>query len=116
MYVIIEIEKDYMELCLTRWNKPTPPPESDLRQIYRQEGLSPYAWSNAPGDVYPPHSHGYHKVLYVVSGSITWILPQLDQRLEAFPGDRLDLPRGVVHAAKVGSLGVTCLEAHLDAV
>jgi hypothetical protein len=29
------------------------------------------------------------------------------------PGDRLDLPAGVLHAALVGEQGVVCLEAHL---
>jgi hypothetical protein len=29
------------------------------------------------------------------------------------PGDRLDLPASVVHAAEVGENGVVCLEAHL---
>lgn len=104
-----------MELKLTRWSNPTPPTQAELQAIYRQEGLAPYAWSNGPHDVYPAHTHGYHKVLYVVSGSITWILGEGSERqeLETFPGDRIDLPRGTLHAARVGSHGVTCLEAHL---
>ncbi len=62
-----------------------PPSEQELRRLYRQEGLSPYAWSNAPGDVYAQHVHDYHKVLYVLRGSITWILPQTGQEIEARP-------------------------------
>jgi quercetin dioxygenase-like cupin family protein len=103
-----------MELKITRWNQPVLPTEGELQEIYRQEGLSPYAWSNGPGDVYSAHQHSYHKVLYVVSGSITWSLPELGQVVETFPGDRIDLPRGTLHAARVGSRGVTCLEAHLS--
>ena len=103
-----------MELKITRWNKSTTPTEGELLEIYRQEGLSPYAWSNGPGDVYPAHVHAYHKVLYVVRGSITWELPDLAQEIETHPGDRIDLPRGTSHAARVGPRGVTCLEAHLD--
>jgi quercetin dioxygenase-like cupin family protein len=53
-------------------------------------------------------------VIYVFHGSITWILPESNQEIETFAGDRLDLPRGVVHAARVGAHGVTCLEAHQD--
>jgi quercetin dioxygenase-like cupin family protein len=101
-----------MELKLTCWGGAQPPSEQELRRLYRQEGLSPYAWSNAPGDVYAQHVHDYHKVLYVLRGSITWILPGTGQEIETHPGDRLDLPRGTVHAARVGPLGVTCLEAH----
>jgi quercetin dioxygenase-like cupin family protein len=102
-----------MELKITRWNKPAPPTQDELLQIYRQEGLSPYAWSNGPGDVYPAHEHSYHKVLYVVRGSITWSLPELGQEIETTSGDRIDLPQGTRHAARVGPMGVTCLEAHL---
>lgn len=108
-----------MELTITRWNQPEPPTEDELRLLYREEGLTPYAWGNDPGDFYAPHSHSYDKVLYVVSGSITWFLPQAvsaaspsGQQIDAFPGDRIDLPRGTVHAALVGPHGVVCLEAH----
>lgn len=103
-----------MEFKITRWEKAVPPSENDLRRIFKEEGLSPYGWSNASGDVYPAHSHSYHKVLYVVRGSITWILPELDLEIETLPGDRIDLPSGIRHAAKVGDAGVTCLEAHFD--
>lgn len=102
-----------MELKITRWDEPTPPNEDRLWQIYRQEGLSPYAWSNGPGDVYSAHRHAYDKVLYVVRGSITWVLPELGQEIETTRGDRIDLPSGTLHAARVGAQGVTCLEAHL---
>ena len=76
------------------------------------EGLDPYAWSNGPHDVYPPHSHGYDKVIFVVRGSITLGLPELGEQIPLKAGDRLDLPAGIVHDAHVGAQGVTCLEAH----
>lgn len=101
-----------MELKITHWVQSTPPTEAELLQAYRQEGLSPYTWSNGPGDTYAAHIHPYDKVLYVARGSITWILPDLKQEIETFPGDRIDLPRGTLHAACVGPHGVTCLEAH----
>lgn len=76
------------------------------------EGLDPYSWSNGPFDVYSAHSHSYDKVIYVVQGSITFGLPELNQSLRLKAGDRLDLPAGVVHDAHVGSEGVVCLEGH----
>ena len=76
------------------------------------EGLSPYAWSNGPHDVYAAHTHGYDKVIYVVRGSITFGLPELGQSLTLSAGDRLDLPAGTVHDAAVGERGVVCLEGH----
>jgi Uncharacterized conserved protein, contains double-stranded beta-helix domain len=103
-----------MQLSIQHWEKPEPPDEHSLREQFRSEGLSPYAWSNAPGDVYSAHSHSYDKVIYVVRGSITWLLPETDQEIETRAGDRLNLPRGVVHAARVGPRGVTCLEAHRE--
>lgn len=103
-----------MEVKVTPWEGPESPSEENLRERYMEEGLKPYAWSNGPGDTYAPHSHSYHKVIYVVRGSITWILPESGREIETAAGDRLDLPPGVVHAAKVGLQGVTCLEAHAD--
>jgi mannose-6-phosphate isomerase-like protein (cupin superfamily) len=97
---------------VTPWPASTPPTEATLRQVCAESGLSPYAWSNGPYDVYAAHTHGYAKVIYVVQGSITFELPQLDQQLTLHPGDRLDLPAGTVHAAVVGAQGVVCLEAH----
>jgi quercetin dioxygenase-like cupin family protein len=97
---------------VTRWAGPTAPTESTLRQRYADEGLQPYVWSNGPHDTYAAHSHGYDKVIYVVSGSITFGLPELGERLTLHPGDRLDLPAGVVHNAAVGAQGVVCLEGH----
>ena len=76
------------------------------------EGLNPYSWSNGPFDVYAAHSHSYNKVIYVVQGSIIFGLPELDQQLTLKAGDRLDLPAGTVHEARVGAQGVVCLEGH----
>jgi quercetin dioxygenase-like cupin family protein len=101
-----------MELSVKRWDKPAPPTEHELRDIYRREGLEPYTWSNGPGDSYAAHSHSYHKVIYVVRGSITWLLPERNEEFSTGAGDRLDLPSGIIHAARVGQDGVTCLEAH----
>ena len=77
-----------------------------------EDNLHPYLWSNGPGDVYGAHSHSYHKVIYVVRGSITFGLPDAGEKLTLNHGDRLELPAGVRHSAVVGSRGVACLEAH----
>ena len=103
-----------MELKVTPWangNSPTP----DLIQAtIHSLNLRGYTWSNDAYDRYAAHSHTFDKVLYVLSGSITWILPQTNQELTTQAGDRIDLPRGTLHAARVGAQGVTCFEAHLD--
>jgi quercetin dioxygenase-like cupin family protein len=97
---------------VTPWPDSTPPAESTLRQLYADEGLSPYQWSNGPHDVYSAHTHSYDKVIYVVRGSITFGLPELGGQLTLKAGDRLDLPAGTVHDATVGPQGVVCLEGH----
>jgi quercetin dioxygenase-like cupin family protein len=43
---------------------------------------------------------------------VTFQLVQSGQWIKLLPGDRLDLPAGVIHAAEVGEAGVLCLEAH----
>lgn len=96
-----------------RWRRANAPGENDLLEALRSEGLKPYRWANNPGDVYAAHDHPYHKVIYVVRGSITFLLPDSNIRLEMHAGDRLELPLGVSHQAFVGSQGVVCLEAHL---
>ncbi len=88
------------------------PSESDLRRKMTEEGLDPYRWSNGPGDLYGAHSHGFHKVIYVVNGSITFGLPETGGQVRLCAGDRLDLPAGVRHDAEVGPEGVVCLEGH----
>jgi len=97
---------------VTPWPDTTAPTESTLKQRCADEGLNPYPWSNGPHDVYSAHTHSYDKVIYVVRGSITFGLPELDQKLTLTAGDRLDLPSGTVHDAVVGAEGVLCLEAH----
>ena len=83
-----------------------------IRRLLAQETLHSYRWSNSAHDVYAAHTHPYDKVIYVVTGSITFGLPQSGDHIVLQAGDRLDLPRGTVHDAVVGPQGVVCLEAH----
>lgn len=97
---------------VARWNGDMSPVREQLWNAMVAEGLSPHVWSNGPHDVYVAHSHAYAKVIYVVSGSITFGFPETDRNLTLNAGDRLDLPKGIVHDALVGSQGVVCLEGH----
>ena len=100
------------KVTITSWPHGHPPTESELRQLYAAEGLAPYRWSNGPYDRYQAHAHSFHKVIYVVSGSITFGLPGLGESVVLAAGDRLDLPAGTLHDAAVGPDGVICLEGH----
>ena len=83
---------------------------AEALEAFAAEGCSPPRfWENGPGDIYGPHSHGFHKVLFCLTGSITFHLEVGDVTLEA--GERLDLPAGTTHAATVGPDGCSCVEA-----
>lgn len=97
---------------VTPWEGAEEPSEAVIRRRLAAESLRPYEWSNAPGDTYAAHSHGYNKVIYVVRGAITFGLPATGERVDLKAGDRLDLAAGVAHDAVVGDAGVVCLEAH----
>ena len=99
---------------VTPWESASPPTEELLLRIMSEQGLNPYSWSNRPHDIYSAHKHTYNKVIYVVSGSITFGLPQLKKQVTLNPGDRLDLLAGTVHDANVGPDGVVCLEGHRE--
>jgi quercetin dioxygenase-like cupin family protein len=86
---------------------------ADLAERLRVEGLDPGSWSNGPGDRYGAHDHPYDKVIVVTAGSIRFGLPDLGEGIDLAAGDRLELPAGTVHDARVGPDGVRCLEAHL---
>jgi quercetin dioxygenase-like cupin family protein len=101
--------KKAQNIRVTPWPGPGRPTEQDILQIFSEEGLEARLWSNGPFDSYPPHDHDYHKVLYVLFGSITFGIG--GRKLALKTGDRLDLPPGVVHDARVGEAGVVCLEA-----
>ncbi|HET7488391.1 MAG TPA: cupin domain-containing protein [Acidimicrobiales bacterium] len=98
-----------MTATVHRWVGRSPSP-SGLEQRLRDEGLAPHGWSNGPGETYGWHAHGYHKVLYCVSGGITFHLRDQDD-VELGPGDRLEVEPGTDHAATVGPHGVRCVEA-----
>jgi len=79
----------------------------------RHEARDVYGWSNAPGDIYGAHEHGYTKLLYCTRGSIDFILAD-GHRVAMSPGDRLVLPPRTRHSAVVGPEGCTCVEGKLE--
>ncbi len=100
------------DISVTRWALLETPRAERLNAMLVDEGLTAQRWSNRPGDRYPAHAHSFHKVVYVLAGSITFGLPGCGENVRLEAGDRLDLPAGVRHDAEVGTQGVVCLEAH----
>lgn len=103
-----------MELKITPWPEETPPAEEELREFLAHQEMKVYRWSSEPEDVLSGHTHGYHKILYVVEGSIKFDFPVRHKTINLKVGDRLDLPAGTRHSAVVGPEGVTCLESHIN--
>ncbi|MES0359382.1 MAG: cupin [Anaerolineales bacterium] len=103
---------DPVAYTVERWSGDLPPSKTDVLRMIADKGFSGYRWSNYPGDVYGAHNHAFHKIIFVIQGSITFGLPQEEIQISLNPGDRLDLARGTVHDAIVGAQGVVCLEIH----
>ena len=99
---------------VTYWEAASPPTEELLLRIMEGQGLNPYTWSNGPHDTYSAHKHNYNKVIYVIRGSITFSLPLLKKQVTLNAGNRLEIPAGTVHDARVGPEGVVCLEGYKE--
>ena len=85
------------------------PDANEIEKQLRAEARDVYGWSNGPGDRYEQHAHAYHKLLYCTHGSIDFILPD-ERTLTLRPGDRMVLPAGTPHRARVGPEGCVCVE------
>ncbi len=81
----------------------------------RAQGVTPWSWSNGPGDRYAPHDHATTKLLVCAEGSITFLVGDDGVPVELAAGDGFVLPAGTRHAAIVGPGGCTCLEGHRPA-
>ncbi len=99
------------EVKLIRWRGAHHPTFQAITRQMEQEGLRPYAWTNGPNFRVAARSHGYAKVMYCVEGSVELYLPDGNQTFVLRPGDRIEVPPGVRHAAIVGPQGVRCVES-----
>lgn len=93
------------------WTRSEAPTEAAVRRQVAAKGLPIQIWSNDKHTYYEPHTHAYFKVIYVLEGEITFSLPELGCEYQLRPGDRMELPPGVLHHAFVGPAGVRCLES-----
>jgi quercetin dioxygenase-like cupin family protein len=77
----------------------------------KKDGLRPYDWKDTPNRRYAVRSHNYQRVLYVTTGLLEVILPDVNQTVKLRPGDQISIPANIRHGFIVGSNGVECLEA-----
>ncbi len=88
---------------LVKWDGPTPPTEQEAEARLRQEGYECYRWYDVAGASYPKHRHGFDECLWVISGSISFVVDGQEYALS--PGDRLYLPKRLAHTAQVPKVG-----------
>lgn len=93
------------------WDGPQPPDEARIRDQLTAEGYQAVRWSVEPATGYPPHAHIYPELLWLLSGSLAVLLTAEGRMLELAPGDRVELPVGVVHGTMAGAEGAVYLLA-----
>ncbi len=96
-----------MRLEAISWNGHGPVDVNALQQQLETEGFNVFRWRDEAGASYAPHSHAHDESLWVVDGELVFGAGGRDFRLR--PGDRLMLPKGTVHTARVGNGGATYL-------
>ena len=93
------------------WQGPGKPTEAGIRERLAAEGYAAVRWDSAPITGYGPHAHIYPETLWVVEGSVTVALPAESRLIELLPGDRIEIPQGLLHALLAGAEGAVYLLA-----
>jgi len=93
------------------WEAPGLPQEAAVRSQLTEAGYQAVKWTSEPATGYPPHVHIYPELLWLISGSLTVILPAANRMLELAPGDRIEIPQGLAHGTMAGAEGATYLLA-----
>jgi uncharacterized cupin superfamily protein len=72
-------------------------------QLHREGFSRTYVWQDGPGAFYPDHTHPTETAHIILAGEMT--LTQDGQTHTYRVGDRVDVPAGAVHSAKMGPHG-----------
>ena len=96
-----------MRLQKIPWEAAGAPDAEALAERLAADGFDAFSWTDGADADYPPHDHPHDESLWVVRGEITFVVD--GEALALRPGDRLMLPAGTVHAARVGPQGATYL-------
>ena len=79
-----------------------------LKEKLLKEGfVNVYEWHDEPGVEYRSHSHKGAVAFYILEGSVSFRFR--DKEVELKSGNRIDVPVGEEHSARVGSDGCTFL-------
>ncbi len=86
-------------ISITRWITKTPPIVSELENQLKNEGLSPFIWTDSEGSYYPTHSHPYTEIRWIIDGTITVGIH--GEEIILYPGDRLELKPYTEHYTRM---------------
>jgi len=103
--------KKQTAVVVSRWSGSKHPTLSNITRLMQQDGLRPYKWETRPNQRYAVRTHGYAKILFLVSGTLELQLPDSNQRVKMRSGDRIEIPARVRHGSVTGSQGAVCMEA-----
>ncbi|GAB6076614.1 cupin domain-containing protein [Desulfurobacterium crinifex] len=79
--------------------------KNEVFRILTEEGYTNlYVWQDTPNTYYDWHTHPFNEVRWVLEGEITMGTENGVVTLKA--GDRMDVPAGTRHWARVGDEGV----------
>lgn len=93
------------------WEGPGRPAEESIRERLNSEGYGVVMWRIEPATGYPPHAHIYPETMWVIAGSLTVVLPADGRLIELLPGDRIEMPQGLLHGIMAGADGAAYLLA-----
>jgi quercetin dioxygenase-like cupin family protein len=96
-----------MKLERIPWQEVGAPAESVLRQRLEDEGYDVTMWRDRCNWSYEPHTHEHDESLWVVHGRL--VLRVGGEDFDLGPGDRLMLPKEMVHTANAGPDGALYL-------
>ncbi len=98
-------------VVVTLWQERGRPDVEKLRAQLTGSGYEVIRWTSGPNQVYVPHAHIYAELLWLIDGSLTVVLPADGRLLELNPGDRVEVPAGILHASQAGPEGAVYLAA-----
>ena len=78
--------------------------EKRLSEELQREGfLQTYVWQDAPGTLYPEHTHAQETAHIILSGEMT--LTMNGRTVTYHAGGRCSVPAGTTHSARMGPQG-----------
>lgn len=91
--------RESLSIRVERWKEAEKPNADVLRRRMEAEGYNVFEWSDPPGTIYGPHSHGEDQSHWIVSGALRLGVGRERYTLRA--GDRDFLSAHTEHSAVV---------------